>query len=350
MGPLSYPDFTGVQAEHLQRAMRLCEQGKGEEVLAQFEREFAQYAGSRYAIAVSSATAGLHLALLALEIEKDREVLCPTFTFAASAFPILYQQAKPVFIDSEMKTWNMSPAYLEQAIQSRIAQGKKPAALVVVHGYGTPADLRQMLPLAQQYAIPVVEDAANALGATWEGKQVGSLGKIGVFSFNRNKIISAGSGGIVVTNEKALAEKVRYFAHQAKTFAPYYQHEAVGYNYGLSPILAEITRVQLPTLPERVQKRRSAFEEHVHFFKQKASFQVELEGAYSNRWLSVFRAESKMSLEMPYHQDQVRRVWKPMHTQPVFQGTPYFGQNESMELFETGFCLPFFKDVKTEVS
>jgi dTDP-4-amino-4,6-dideoxygalactose transaminase len=349
MSPLSLPDFTGVQAEDIMRVMHLCERGKGEEVLAAFEKEFAQRVGSKYAIALSSATAGLHLAMLALEIGKGDEVVCPTFTFAASAFPIVYQQALPVFVDSEMETWNMSPLYLEEAIGDRISKGKKPKAIVVVHGYGTPADLSRILQIAHQYAIPIVEDAANALGATWEGKQVGGFGKIGVFSFNRNKILSAGSGGVLVTEDENIAKKVRYLAHQAKSPASYYQHEGVGYNYGISPILAEILRLQLPTLTDRVEKRSAAFVEHTLFFKQKAIFQRELEGMKSNHWLTVLRPSSLPLTEWPVPREHVRRVWKPMHTQPVFSELPYYGKQESVAFFETGFCLPFLQKVGVEV-
>ena len=343
--PLSPPDFTGVRPEHLLEAIQSCERGKGDEVLERFEQEFAELAGTKYAVAVSSATAGLHLAMLALEIGEGDEVVCPTFTFAASAFPITYTKAIPLFVDSEKTTWNLSPDYLEKAIKDRVAKGKKPKAIIVVHAYGMPADLENILEIANKYSVPLVEDSANALGSTWHGKQVGSLGELGVFSFNRNKIISGGAGGCVVSNDERLVKKVRYFAHQAKSNAPYYLHEQVGYNYGLSPILAELIRVQLPLLPDRVNYRRSVFENYKSFFCDNANAQIELAGYKSNRWLSTFcfkESEIQQALVQKSlnNQIEVKRLWKPMHTQPVFGTMPYFGGHESESFWQKGFCLP----------
>lgn len=350
MSPFSPPDFTGVDPEHLMRVLRLCEQGKGDEVLADFEKEFAQIVGVKYAVAVSSASAGLHLSMLALEVGEGDEVICPTFTFAASAFPITYQGATPLFVDSEKSTWNISPEYVEQAIKSRMAKGKKPKALVVVHGYGTPADLGTLLPIAEKFSIPVVEDAANALGSTWKGKQVGRFGEIGVFSFNRNKLISAGSGGCVVTNDEHLAKKIRYFAHQAKSPAPYYLHESVGYNYGVSPILAELVRVQLHTLHERVLKRRALFEEYARLFGPQVLFQKELKDVQCNRWLTVLKGtDYTPPIPLLLKELEIRRVWKPMHTQPVFQSCPYIGQQESVHFFDTAISLPYTTKILSDL-
>lgn len=339
MPPMSLPEFSGVTAEHLFHAMRMCEKGEGDEVLAQFEREFAVKCGSKHVLSASSATSGLHLALMALNVKEGDEVLCPTFTFAASAFPIMYQKAVPVFIDSENETWNMSPAYLEVAIRDRLQKGKSLKAVVVVHGYGTPANLDQLLGVASKYSIPVIEDAANALGSTWKSNQVGTLGQIGVFSFNRNKIISAAAGGCVVTNDASLANRMMYLAHQAKSPTPYYQHETVGYNYGLSPILAEIVRVQLPSLVSRIEKRRTVFQEYLKQCQGKVLVQNELDQAFANRWLTVLRPNENKAPIAPFTES--RKVWKPMHLQPVFEHMPYYGNQESTSFFEQAICLPF---------
>jgi dTDP-4-amino-4,6-dideoxygalactose transaminase len=343
--PFSAPDFSGVRPEHLLEAMRMCEMGKGDEVLAHFEHDFAELVGAKYAVAVSSATAGLHLAMLALGVSAGDEVICPTFTFAASAFPITYQKANPVFVDSEETTWNMSPTYLEEAILQRTKAGKKPKAIVLVHAYGTPANISGIMKLAEKYAVPVVEDAANALGATWGGKHVGGFGALGVFSFNRNKIVSGGAGGCIVTNDEKLAQKARYLAHQAKSQLPYYHHENIGYNYGLSPILAEIIRVQLPFLGEQVLQRHKTFRQYKRFLGEAAVAQHELEHGASNRWLSAFKVsdeeeKQKQLLNLSQNHVEVRRLWKPMHLQPVFRNSSYIGHRESEFLWKNGFCLP----------
>ncbi|MBC7390644.1 MAG: DegT/DnrJ/EryC1/StrS family aminotransferase [Opitutaceae bacterium] len=336
--PLSLPDFSGIEAEQLISVLRKCELGEGEDILQNFEKDFKKLANVNYCVPVSSATSGLHLALLALEVGENDEVICPTFTFAASAFPILYQKATPVFVDSEKDTWNISPEYLEKAIKSRILAGKKPRAIIIVHSYGNPAKIASLLEIANHYQIPIIEDAANALGSTYNNLQVGTFGTIGVFSFNRNKIISGGAGGSVITNNKVISEKVRYFAHQAKSNLAYYHHENIGYNYGLSPILAEIIRLQLPTLEKRILLRRYQFDNYLKGYHSEATFQNEANNSFSNRWLTVFKYNSK-PFPPEYH-----HVWKPLHTQPVFEKSLYFGNQESVEFFNLGVALPFLRN------
>ncbi len=336
--PLSLPDFSGIEAEQLVSVLKKCEQGRGEEVLKNFEDDFKKLVQSDYCIPVSSATSGLHLALLALGIAEDDEVICPTFTFAASAFPILYQKAIPVFVDSDEDSWNISPEHLESAIKARLSAGKKPKAIIIVHSYGNPAQLNLLLNIASNYKIPIIEDAANALGSTFNQRQVGTFGSIGVFSFNRNKIISGGAGGCVVTHDSILADKMRYFAHQAKSKQDYYHHEEVGYNYGLSPVLAEIIRIQLTTLQARIKKRKAVFQEYFHKYNPETTFQKEIDNAFSNRWLTVLKFKEPKISSPEYH-----HVWKPLHTQPVFNRYPYFGNKESEGFFENGICLPFSK-------
>ena len=337
--PLSLPDFTGIEAEQLISVLRKCEQGRGEEILQNFEEDFKTLVQVDYCIPVSSATSGLHLALLALEVGENDEVICPTFTFAASAFPILYQKAIPIFVDSEKDTWNISPEYLETAIKARIQSGTKPKAIIIVHAYGNPAKIGSLLEISNHYQIPIIEDAANALGSTYNNQQVGTFGRVGVFSFNRNKIISGGSGGCVVSNDQKLAEKVRYFAHQAKSNQPYYHHENIGYNYGLSPILSEIIRIQLSTLKNRIFLRKAQFEEYYSLNYTEATFQNETNNSFSNRWLTVLKFNNQKTFIESYH-----HVWKPLHTQPVFNKYPYYGSQESAEFFKMSASLPFLKN------
>ena len=346
--PLSPPNFSGVNPTQLMDALRNCELGKGDEILAHFESDFGVLVGSKNVVALSSATSGIHLALMALSVSEGDVVICPTFTFAASAFPIMYQKAIPYFIDSETETWNMSPMYLEEAILKLKAKGQKPKAVIIVHSYGNPAKLDELLALCRKNEIPVIEDAANALGATYKNKQVGTFGTIGVFSFNRNKLISGAGGGCLVTNDEKIADKVRYLAHQAKSNTPYYHHENIGFNYGLSPILAEIIRLQLPSLTERIKDRTILRDKYKVAFQDMAIFQDQAKNAVSNNWLNVALFDSKSdqneiealckTLEV-----DVRSIWKPMHLQPIFKDTFYTGNKKSETFFEKGLCLPFSK-------
>ena len=344
--PLSPPNFSGVNQEQLMDALRNCELGKGDEILAHFESDFGTLIGSKNVVALSSATSGLHLALLALGVSEGDIVICPTFTFAASAFPIVYQKAIPYFIDSEMETWNMSPQYLEEAILKLKANGQKVKAAIIVHSYGNPARLNELLTICKENEIPVIEDAANALGSTFQNKQVGTFGKIGVFSFNRNKLISGAGGGCLVTNDKNIADKVRYLAHQAKSNTPYYQHENIGFNYGLSPILAEIIRLQLPTLADRIKERTILQNQYQDVYKDIAIFQKQCSNAESNNWLNVALFDSdehrnEIEALTQLLKVEIRRAWKPMHLQPIFTSYNYLGNKESESFFEKAICLPF---------
>jgi pyridoxal phosphate-dependent aminotransferase EpsN len=354
MRPLSPPDFSGVLPEHLMNALHLCEAGKGDDVLARFESDFSALANTKHVVALSSATAALHLALVALGVGENDIVMCPSFTFAASAFPITYQKAIPYFVDSETVTWNMSPEYLEKGIIHCLSMEKKPKAVILVHAYGNVANLIEITQICQKYEINLIEDAANALGSTYKGKQVGSFGSIGVFSFNRNKIISAAAGGCLVTNQPDISEKVRYFAHQAKTAASYYQHEKVGYNYGLSPLLAELIRVQLPKLEYKVAERRNLYAEYQQSISP-AIWQQEIQGARSNRWLNVVKLETKEQAKdlletIQNEKVEIGRVWKPMHLQPIFETSNYIGNKESEIFFREAVCLPFSKQVASFLS
>lgn len=315
-----------------------------------FEKALADYTGVASAAALSSGTSAIHLALIMLGVESGDEVICQSFTFSASANPIVYQGALPVFVDSEPDTWNMHPYYLRQAIKDRLAKGKKVKAIIPVHLYGMPSNMEEIMAIADEFGIPVIEDAAEALGASIDGKPCGSFGKIGILSFNGNKIITTSGGGALVSSDDNLVKKARFLATQARDNAPHYQHSVIGYNYRMSNVCAAIGRGQMEVLDERVAKRRSNFE----WYKAALgnvdgiSFLNEPEGFYSNRWLSTIlvdkerfgkdREQIRISLEK--ENIESRPLWKPMHLQPVFKGATYFGENVAEKLFEDGLCLP----------
>lgn len=298
--------------------------------------------------ALSSGTAAIHLGLILLGVQAGDEVICQSMTFSASANPIAYLGATPVFVDSEPDTWNMSPEFLEKAIKDRIAKGRKPKVIVPVHLYGMPAKMEEIMAVANNYEIPVLEDAAEALGSSISGKQCGTYGVIAALSFNGNKIITTSGGGAMVTHEKELAEKARFLSTQARDPAPHYQHSHIGYNYRMSNICAGIGRGQMEVLPQRVLQRRANFEwynkvladiDAIHFLK-------EPEGYYSNRWLttvlvrhSVITRET-LRLALDEVNIESRPLWKPMHCQPVFKDAPFYGDGTAEKLFENGLCLP----------
>lgn len=324
-----------------------------------FERELCATTGVGYAAALSSGTAALHLALLLLGVNSGDEVLCQSFTFAASANPILYQGATPVFIDSETDTWNMCPDTLETALRDRIARGKRPKAVIVVHLYGMPARLTEILEICQRYGIPLIEDAAEALGSAYGGKPCGTFGRLAILSFNGNKIITTSGGGALLSNEEELINKARFLATQARDPAPHYQHSTVGYNYRMSNVSAGIGRGQLAVLAMRVAQRRANFEQYVKRLKPLpgVAFQPEPAGFYSNRWLSCLTIDPDVSdgvtredlrLALAEQRIEARPLWKPMHQQPVFANVPFYGSGVSERLFEIGLCLPSGSNLAAE--
>ncbi|NOY50463.1 MAG: aminotransferase class I/II-fold pyridoxal phosphate-dependent enzyme [Chlorobi bacterium] len=320
-----------------------------------FEEDICQYTGIKYAVALSSGTAALHIALILLGIGKGDIVLCQSMTFSASANPIVYQGATPVFIDSEEDTWNMSPLFLEEAIKSRLKKGKKPAAIIVVDLYGMPAKLEEISGIALKYNIPLIEDAAEALGSHINGKMCGRFGKLSVLSFNGNKIITTSGGGALLSEDEEIINKSRFLASQARDTAPHFQHSSIGYNYRISNVLAGIGRGQMIVLPERIRQRRKNFERYSTYFKEIAkrgyiiNFQPEPKGFYSNRWLTVITIDptvnngiTREDLRLAFMQENIesRPLWKPMHLQPVFNNAPFYGNGISEKLFEIGLCLP----------
>lgn len=318
-----------------------------------FERELAAEVGVGHAAALSSGTAAIHLALQLLGVQRGDTVFCSSLTFVGSCNPILYCGAKPVFIDSEPETWNMSPAALERAFAWAQAQGQLPRCVIIVNLYGQSADMDALLPICERYGVPVLEDAAESLGARYKGRASGSFGHVAVYSFNGNKIITTSGGGMLVANDPALVARTRHLSTQAREPARHYQHTEVGYNYRMSNVLAGIGRGQLRVLQQRVAQRRAVFERYrAELAGLPLQWMPEPEGYHSTRWLTCFTLSGLNAGErcdvlmrsMERHQIEVRPVWKPMHLQPLFQDAPYFmhaeGRDVSRELFETGVCLP----------
>jgi dTDP-4-amino-4,6-dideoxygalactose transaminase len=302
--------------------------------------------------ALSSGTASLHLALVLLGVKPGDEVLCQSMTFAASANPIAYLGAQPIFIDSEKETLNLCPIELERAIKDRIAKGKHPKAIVAVHLYGMPYKVEEVNKVASKYSIPVIEDSAEALGSSYKGQKCGTFGDMGILSFNGNKIITTSGGGALVTKNVEQKEKAVFLATQARDYAAHYQHSEIGYNYRLSNISAGIGRGQMEVLDKHVQLRRKMHEFYKGIFKSIDGVEVFTEpndDYYSNHWLSVIHIDtlktkgiSREQLRKSLEKENIesRPLWKPMHMQPVFSKAPFYGRGISNELFKNGLCLP----------
>ncbi|PLB17800.1 MAG: putative DegT/DnrJ/EryC1/StrS family aminotransferase protein [Flavobacteriaceae bacterium FS1-H7996/R] len=313
-----------------------------------FENDIQHYLGNNSQVAVlSSGTAAIHIALQLLGVSKGDEVLCQSFTFSASANPILYQGATPVFIDSEKDTWNMSPELLEIAIRDRIEKYKKPKAIIAVHLYGMPYKADDINAIARKYEIPVVEDSAEALGSTYHNQACGTLSDMGILSFNGNKIITTSGGGALITKSLEQKNKAVFLSTQARDHAPHYEHSSVGFNYRMSNVLAGIGRGQMEVLDARVAARRHNYNFYkAHLSKYDAiSFLDEPEGFYSNRWLTCVITESfelreHIRLTLLEEGIESRPLWKPMHMQPVFKDCLHFTDGTSEALFDKGLCLP----------
>lgn len=318
-----------------------------------FETDLEKYLNDNVFVgALSSGTAAIHLGLVLLGVQPGDEVICQSMTFSASANPIAYLGATPIFVDSESQTWNICPNALEEAIKDRMSKGKKPKAIIAVHLYGMPFQVDSILEIAHRYDIPVLEDSAEALGSTYKGKKCGTFGAIGVLSFNGNKIITTSGGGALVAKTKELKEKAVFLATQARDAAPHYQHSEIGYNYRLSNICAGIGRGQMEVLDEHVKLRRKMHDFYVHELKGIVGVSVFEEpnsDFYSNHWLSAIVIDSEKchgktreDLRLAFDAENIesRPLWKPMHLQPIFQKYPYFGGNICEKLFENGLCLP----------
>jgi len=316
-----------------------------------FEHDIAQFTGAIQAATLSSGTAALHLALILAGVGPGDYVICQSMTFSASANPIAYLGAIPVFVDSESDTWNMSPVFLDEAIQFCLSQGKKPKAIIPVHLYGMPANINEILEIAEKYDIPMIEDAAESLGSTYQGKVTGTFGAMGILSFNGNKIITTSGGGALISDNAGHIDRARFLATQARDAAPHYQHSEIGYNYRMSNILAGIGRGQMEVLSERVQQRReiNRWYRSILAGLEGLEFQSEPDSEYfSNFWLTAITinpekvgiTREELRLKLLEENIEARPLWKPMHLQPVFEGSPYFGSGVSDKLFLQGLCLP----------
>lgn len=314
-----------------------------------FEEELARYVGSENAAALASGTSAIHMALKALNVGKDDIVFCSSLTFSASANPIIYQNAIPVFIDSESNTWNMDPKALEKAFEKY----PKPKAVIVVHLYGIAAKIEEIRYICNKHNVPLVEDAAESLGATVNGKQTGTFGDFGIYSFNGNKIITTSGGGMLVSKNKERIQKVRFWATQSREPERHYEHKEIGYNYRMSNICAGIGRGQLKVLDKRIEKKRAIYERYKDAFKDILEIKMQpiIENTKPNYWLSAMQIDKKTKVKpidvieaLEKENIESRPVWKPMHMQPVFKDYDFITVCEntsiSQELFERGICLP----------
>lgn len=317
-----------------------------------FENDLQEFiGGTSHVAALSSGTAAIHLGLILLDVKAGDEVLCQTFTFSASANPIMYQGATPIFVDSEEDTWNICPNALEEAIKDRISKGKKPKAIIAVHLYGMPYKVDEVRAVSEKYQIPILEDSAEALGSHYKSKMCGTFGDIAALSFNGNKIITTSGGGALVSSRSEIKEKAIFLATQARDNAPHYQHSHVGYNYRLSNISAGIGRGQMEVLQKHIDLRRKMHDFYKEIFQNNKGVTVFEEFSadyYSNHWLSCITIDSSVSgktseqLRLVLEQENIesRPLWKPMHLQPIFEMYPYYGNMVSENLFKNGLCLP----------
>lgn len=352
---LSTPHMTGNERKYIDEAFDTNWVAPLGPNVDAFERDIASYAGVKAVSATVSGTAAIHVGLALLGVGKGDTVFVSSFTFIASANPVLYLGAEPVFIDSESETWNMSPEALERGLQEAKANNTLPKAIVVVHLYGQSAKMDELMDIANRYGVPILEDAAESLGSSYKGKKSGTHATLGIYSFNGNKIITTSGGGAIISNDEELIKKAKFLCTQAKDDAPYYQHSQIGYNYRMSNIVAGIGRAQLEVIDDRVNKRREVFE----FYKAElmdvpgVELMPEMEETTSNRWLSTLtidlNAYTAFPIEIMHLMDAVnietRALWKPLHLQPLFEGclfyeNPLTDRPVSEMLFESGLCLP----------
>lgn len=350
---LSSPHMGGNERKYIQEAFEANWVAPLGPNVSGFETDLEQYVGGQsHVAALSSGTAAIHLGLILLGVQAGDEVICQSFTFSASANPILYQGAIPVFVDSESETWNICPQALEAAILDRISHGKKPKAIIGVHLYGMPFKIDEIRAIARRYDIPILEDSAEALGSTYKGQKCGTFGDFGVLSFNGNKIITTSGGGALVCKSQALKDRAIFFSTQSRDQAPHYQHSEIGYNYRLSNICAGIGRGQMEVLDDHIALRRAMNQWYQDYFKDIPGVAVFSEPSadyYSNHWLTAIvmqpelcagknREDLRLALEA--HHIESRPLWKPMHLQPVFAQAPYYGGQVAENLFANGLCLP----------
>jgi dTDP-4-amino-4,6-dideoxygalactose transaminase len=349
---LSLPQHSGFEEKYIQRAFKDSWITSGGPNVDEFEKKLENYFDNKVFIAaLNSGTAAIHLALILLGVKTGDEVICQSMTFSASANPILYQGATPVFIDSELDTWNICPESLEIAIKDRIIKGKKPKAIIAVHLYGMPYKIDEIHAIANRYEIPIIEDSAEALGSSYKGRKCGAFGNFGIFSFNGNKIITTSSGGALVNHSVKLKGITIFYATQSRDEASHYEHSEIGYNYRMSNVCAGIGCGQMEVLDKNVILRRAMNDFYKNIFKdinQVIVFEEPNENHFSNYWLSTILIEgnsnkiNRESLRLAFEQANIesRPLWKPMHLQPLFSNYPYYGNKIAESLFEKGLCLP----------
>jgi dTDP-4-amino-4,6-dideoxygalactose transaminase len=356
---LSSPHMSGSEQKYIQQAFDTNWIAPIGPNVDGFEADICDYTRINHAAALSSGSASLHLALKLCGVTTGDYVICQSLTFVATANAVMYQGATPIFVDSEDETWGMDPALMEKAILHCISLEKKPKAIIPVHLYGMPVKINEITQIARKYKIPVIEDAAEALGSSINGKFCGTFGEYGVLSFNGNKIITTSGGGMLIADNEKNIEKARFLSTQARDCAPHYQHSEVGFNYRMSNVIAGIGRGQMEVLPLRIEQRRAVFE----YYKNNLadvygiSFLKEQKGSISNRWLTIINIdESKtkgigreqIRLSLEEENIESRPLWKPMHMQPLFEKMPYFGKGVAMKLFNNGLCLPSGSNLTTE--
>lgn len=357
---LSPPHLSGMEIEFVRDAFEKNWVTSLGENINEFENGLQEFLKDDVKVCVlNSATSAIHLALIMLGVSFNDEVITSAFSFVASANPIAYCGANPIFIDSEKKTWNMCPVALKEAIEDRISDGKKPKAIIVVHLYGMPAKMDEILAIADEYNIPVIEDAAEALGSKYKGKACGTFGRFGILSFNGNKIITTSGGGALVCHNQEDKDKAVFLSTQARDNAPHYQHSHIGYNYRMSNIVAGIGRGQMEVLNDRVEARRKMHDFYVELFKDIEGAEVFSEPSedyFSNHWLSAIVINPEITgkiredLRLAFLEENIesRPLWKPMHLQPVFADALYYGTNVAEELFDNGLCLPSGSNLSDE--
>ncbi|UPZ16056.1 DegT/DnrJ/EryC1/StrS family aminotransferase [Flavobacterium humidisoli] len=346
---LSLSELSGFEQEYIQKALQTNWITSGGPNVDEFESVLENYLDEKlFVSALNSGTSAIHLALVLLGVKEGDEIICQSMTFSASANPILYQGAIPIFVDSELDTWNICPENLEIAIKDRIKKGKKPKAIIAVHLYGMPYQVDEIHSIADKYEIPVIEDSAEALGSSYKGKKCGSFGTLGILSFNGNKIITTSSGGALISNSKETKDRAIFYATQSKDAAVHYQHSEIGYNYRMSNICAGIGLGQIKILEENISLRQANHLFYKEIFKQVENaklFDNLNNNIFSNYWLNAVllkTEEEKESLRIAFEKANIesRPLWKPMHLQPIFKKYPYYGSRISEELFEKGLCLP----------
>ena len=348
---LSPPHMSGGEMKYIEEAFATNWIAPLGPNVNEFEKAAASYCGVKDAAALSSGTAAIHLALIILGVKAGDEVIASSFTFSGTVNPILYQNATPIFVDSEKGSWNMDPNLLEEAVKDRIKKGKRIKAIIPVHLYGMPANMEEILRIAEQYDIPVVEDAAEALGSHYKERQAGSFGKIAILSFNGNKILNTSGGGMLLSDDTHITEQARFLSTQARDKAPWYQHSQVGYNYRMSNIIAGVGRGQMEVIDERVEQRRRNhffYRDHLEHVEGITILKEPGEEYFSNHWLSAIFVDTektgssnKLLLEkLEKHNIESRHLWKPMHMQPVFSDCPAYVNGCSEQLFQQGLCLP----------